>query len=100
MKNFDQMMFDIYRRAKEEAGYNATAFLTMLNERGGIDTAKSLLNSRMPSSGYAALYERGRLDLTVEAMIVENPECHALFSPEELQAAKRRLREFRYKPRT
>lgn len=41
----DQAMFNIYRAAKEEANYHATVFLNMLHERGGIATAKALINS-------------------------------------------------------
>jgi hypothetical protein len=36
------------------------------------------------SEGYTALWERGRLDLTVEALIHDNPQWHPLFTPEEL----------------
>jgi hypothetical protein len=82
-KQFDGAMFDIYRRAKSEAGYNATIFLQMLNERGGLDTAKYLINSPKVSDGYTALYLRSRLDLTVEAMVVENPKWQELFTSEE-----------------
>lgn len=72
-KQFDGAMFEIYRRAKSEAGYNATVFLQMLRGRGGLDTAKYLINSLQESDGYAALYLRNRLDLTVEAMVVALP---------------------------
>ena len=40
-KQFDAAMFDIYRRAKQEAGYNATIFLRMITDRGGLATARS-----------------------------------------------------------
>jgi hypothetical protein len=98
-KQFDAAMFDIYRRAKSEAGYNATIFLGMLNDRGGLSTAKYLINSPKPSDGYTNLYERGRLDLTVEAMVVENANWHALFTSDELHKARRRLMDYNYKPR-
>ena len=83
-KQFDAAMFEIYRRAKLEAGYNATIFLRMLSDRGGLATAKYLINSPIPSDGYTHLYERARLDLTVEAMVVENTRWHELFTREEL----------------
>ena len=35
---FDSVMFDVYRRAKQEAGYNATRFLQMLDEHRGPET--------------------------------------------------------------
>lgn len=37
---FEGAMFDIYRRAKAEAGYNATIFLKMISDQGGLATAK------------------------------------------------------------
>src|SRR3954451_24040180 len=90
-KQFDAVMFDIYRRAKSEAGYSATIFLGMLNSKGGLSTAKYLINSPKPSDGYTNLYERGRLDLTVEAVVVENAKWHVLFTNDELSTARRRL---------
>jgi hypothetical protein len=39
---FDEAMFSVYRLAKDEAGYNATIFLSMLHEHGGLATAKAL----------------------------------------------------------
>ncbi|MGC1427974.1 MAG: hypothetical protein WA822_05250 [Albidovulum sp.] len=97
-KKFDGAMFDIYRRAKTEAKYNATVFLNMLSDRGGVSTAKFLINSRKESDGFAALFFAGRLDLTVEAMIFENPNWHPLFLTEELERVKSRLDSFGYKP--
>jgi hypothetical protein len=95
-QQFDAAMFEIYRRAKLEAGYNATIFLRMISDRGGLATAKYLINSSSPSDGYTHLFERGRLDLTVEAMIVENTRWHDLFTSEELASANGRLKKYGY----
>jgi hypothetical protein len=97
---FDQAMFNIYQRAKKEAGYNASIFLRMLTEQGGIQTARTLINSAKPSDGYTALYEKGRLDLTVEAMVLENPKWHELFTSSELKRAKERLLQYGYSANT
>jgi hypothetical protein len=72
-QEFTQAMFDIYRRAKVEAGYNASIFFQMISDRGGVRTAKALINAPRPSEGYTHLYERGHLEITVEAVVVENP---------------------------
>jgi hypothetical protein len=96
LKQFDQAMFTIYQRAKSEAHYNATIFLNMLTSKGGLATAKYLINAEHPSDGYTHLYERGRLDLTVEAMIVENTQWHSLFTEPELAKARQRLRAYGY----
>lgn len=97
---FTEAMFDIYRRAKAEAKYNATIFLQMIMDNGGRATAKTLINTAKPSDGYTELYMRKRLDLTVEAVVVENPKWHSLFLPGELDRARKRLREYRYEPKS
>jgi len=94
-KEFDIAMMDIYHRAKYEAGYNATRYLQMLQEHRGLGTANILLHTPHVSDGFTALWERGRLDLTVEALILKK-KWHSLFSEEERQIAKKRLKEYRY----
>jgi hypothetical protein len=94
---FDAPMFEIYHRAKSEAGYTASIFLNMLTDRGGVATAKTLINAAKPSDGYTKLFDLGRLDLTVEAMVVRETKWHSLFEPEEIEKAKKRLKEYRYK---
>lgn len=96
---FDLAMFEVYRKAKDEVGYTANIFLRMIYDRGGLDTAKYLINSAQPSDGYTHLYERGRLDLTVEALVVDNPKWHDLFTREEIDKARHRLKQYRYKGR-
>lgn len=49
-KRFDQAMFEIYRRADTEIGYRPTVFLNMLYERGGVPTARSLIDAPKLSS--------------------------------------------------
>ena len=93
---FHAAMEEIYRRAKGEAGYNATAFRGMVAELGGPEAARRLINARAVSDGYTALWERKRLDLTVEAKVVETPQFHALFTEEEIEICRRRLEEYGY----
>jgi hypothetical protein len=87
-RRFDSAMLNIYRRAKDDAGYNATRFLQMLTEHGGVETAQRLLPSM--SDGFTELWKRGRLDLTVEYLVVQ-PEWARLFTDAERDVAKRRL---------
>ncbi|MCI0381133.1 MAG: hypothetical protein L0Y72_08460 [Gemmataceae bacterium] len=97
-QRFDAAMMDIYRRAKSEANYNASRFFQMLTEHRGLETARILLHADTVSEGYTALWERGRLDLTVEALIHDHPEFHPLFTQEELGIARRRLIDYKYPP--
>ena len=93
--DFNEAMLNIYREAKSEAGYNATRFLNMVVENGGIATARYLLHASTVSEGYTALWERKRLDLTVEAMILA-PKWRSLFTADEIGIAVHRLREYGY----
>jgi hypothetical protein len=94
-QQFHDAMLDIYKRAKSEAGYTARVFLGMVVERGGLETARYLLHAAKVSDGYTALWERGHLDLTVEAMILQ-PTWQPLFSAEERKIAVDRLRKYNY----
>jgi len=50
-------MLKIYRQEKEHCNYNATRFYQMVNEKGGLATAKNLLASQEPQSGLITLWE-------------------------------------------
>jgi len=93
---FERAMKDVYVRAKAEANYTATYFVGMLSTYGGLGTAQRLLASTDISTGFAALYERGRLDLTVEAVVVQ-PQFASLFSDEEIETAQQRLDQLGYR---
>jgi hypothetical protein len=97
VSEFEEAMFTIYQRALSEAGYKATRFLAMLNEEGGIATASRLIHAAKVSEGYTALWERGHLDLTVEALIMDNEKWHTLFSSEDLEICAARLTAYGHK---
>lgn len=91
---FAKRMRAIYDRGRSEAGYNAAYFLSMLSQYGPQETAHRLLSSAAVSDGFVQLWERGRLDLTVEALVLE-PQFAELFSEDEIDNARRRLDQFR-----
>lgn len=90
---FHRAMVGVYERARDEAGYNATRFIQMVAERGGLETARQLLHGRDVSDGFAALWEKGRLDLSMEFQVLQ-PQFEALFSEEEREMARQRLRAY------
>ena len=91
--DFGRAMKDVYVKAKQEAGYNATVYLRMLAEHGALSTARKLLASPGVSDGFVALWERGRLDLAVENVILR-PEFASLFTDDERELARVRLAEY------
>nr|MDT0658904.1 caspase family protein [Micromonospora sp. DSM 115978] len=93
---FHKAMLDVYRKAKKEVNYNAAYFLRMVDEVGGFEAARRLLRANAVSSGFTALWEKGRLDLSVEAVVLQD-RFSGLFTDEELDIARNRLAEYGYK---
>ena len=98
-RQFNKAMIGVYEDAKRETGYNATRFLQMISEQGGVATARQLLHSSHVSDGFTALWERRRLDLAVEAVVLQ-PRFAALFSDAERQIARDRLVSYGYEPQS
>ena len=94
---FGEAMMNLYRKAKEECGYNATYFLNMLGNIGGVATAHKLLEDQTIHYGLARLWECGRLDLTVEYLVLDK-RFESLFAEHELEEARRRLQEYGLDP--
>jgi hypothetical protein len=94
---FHQEMIRCYKEAKAE-GYTPSIFLNMVNDMGGLATAKKLINDPTPSDGFRRLWEMGRLDLTVEYVVVHETKYRALFSPAERMTARHRYDEYKRKP--
>ena len=94
-RRFEIAMMSIYQRALTEANYRASRFHQMLCEHGGLETARILLHNPTVSEGYTALWERNRLDLTVEAHVLE-PQWKDLFNETERKIAANRLEQYGY----
>ena len=95
---FQQAMLALYKMCADETGYKATKFLGMIGRDKGLATVKMLINAPRESAGYAAMWEHNRLDLTVEAVVLENPKWWPLFADEELAKARKRLSKYNYTP--
>jgi hypothetical protein len=99
VKVFDAAMVEVYHQAKRQAGYNATYFLRMVSDLGGHAAAQRLLHAATVSEGFTALWEKGRLDLTVEALVLHE-RFSELFTDEEREIARQRLAQYGYRPRS
>ncbi len=91
---FHQEMLRIHREAAE-FDYHPSYFLQMVVSQGGVSAAKQLLSSSNPQSGFTRLWEEGRLDLSVEAIVVQEPWA-SLFTDGELTEARNRLEDLGY----
>lgn len=93
-RQFHEEMVGIYRAAVE-IGYRATRFLQMVIDHGGLEAAKRLLRAPEEHSGLTRLWELGRLDISVEALVLQE-RWDTLFSDEERQKARDRLKAHGY----
>lgn len=87
---FHREMVRACQRARDEVGYQPGLLLRLVTEKGGLASARQLLHSPAVSDGFTALWERGRMDLTAEALALR-PEFRALFTEEELTVARSRV---------
>lgn len=95
--SFDQAVLEIIERCREELRYNPRYFRVMVTQYGALGATRKLLHAPAVSDGFVSLWERSRLDLTVEALVVESRFAH-LFTEEELEIARKRLLDFGYAP--
>ncbi|CAJ4550192.1 putative restriction endonuclease [Burkholderia pseudomallei] len=96
MDRVDDIKFTDFLRQKAQEAHRALAydpkqFLRMLGAEGGYATVSKLVSAKNPSFGFETLREHGRLDLSVEALIVET-EWSRFFSDGLRKEAERKLR--------
>ena len=78
-------------------GYKPIAFEVMLGDVGAVATPHELLATFKYQDGFRRLWELGRLDLSLECHVLK-PRFRGLFAPEELDEARKRLRQLNYDP--
>jgi hypothetical protein len=95
----DARLLDAFNEAidimKKDLHYNPTYFIRMLQEDGPVETSIQLINSPHLSEGYTKLWEYCRLELSVEAICIQE-EFRELFSPTVIKNAEKRLKETNY----
>ena len=96
-KEFYKDIKEIYRRADKECNYRPTKFLQMLSNHGGVGAARILIDSPGGTEGFTRLWELGRLDLSVEALVIKD-KYKDLFTRAEIDKCIRVLEEYKYFP--
>ncbi|MFZ6772330.1 HNH endonuclease [Undibacterium sp. SXout7W] len=82
--------------AKQAFGFRGTTFLSMLGNHGGYITVQKLLTRKDPSDGLTDLYLNQRLDLSVEAIVVET-KWRSFFDTALVEKAEKILKQYKYK---
>lgn len=94
-EEFTTFLRDKAMEAQKALNYRPSYFLQMLGSLGGYQAVIALISQPNPSEGFAKLWEGGRLDLSVEALVVQG-RWRGHFNEQLLKAAERRLTEVGY----
>ncbi len=94
----DQLRSDLFDACKEciELGYHPSLFLKMMvSDKDVVRVARKLVMREEPTDGFTRLWEMKRLDLSVEAHVIQE-KYKSLFTEDEIQFCKDRLEEYEY----
>lgn len=87
---FHADMVEGIRTLSRQIGYRAPRFAQMVNEHGGVEAVRRLLQGPGTSEGFVTLYQHNKLGMSVEAWVLR-PEYEPLFTEHERSVARRRL---------
>ena len=95
-KKFRNKIMNSYKMAQKDLNYNPKLYIQMIEDKGAVEAAKALINNPKVSLGFEKLWEKKRLDLSLEAAVL-NEEYHTLFTAEEIEICRSRLEGCGYK---
>ena len=90
----DTALFTLIERCRTELDYHPLQLKAMAHQHGALGAVRRLVMAPTPSDGFVRLWTADRLDLTVEALVLDD-RFSSLFTEAELDAARRRLEEAR-----
>lgn len=91
---FDEKAEQLYEDAKNAVDYRATRYLQKVRRDGRVQAAKDWLRrgsqEESPTAGFQKLAKLRRLDLSLEALVIQDAWSR-LFTEDELAVARERL---------
>ena len=94
-ERFHDRMLNLCDEASPVIGPLVGPLLASISTLRGLGAAKVLLYAANVANGFTSLWEKGRLDLAVEAVVLE-PQWEELFTDYELGIARTRLEDVGY----
>ncbi|MFY9978267.1 MAG: hypothetical protein WA252_12600 [Candidatus Sulfotelmatobacter sp.] len=77
-------------------GYSASDYLSKRRVEGPMALALRLIKDKQPSYGLRKLWAMKRLDLSIEAIVWDNPRFQALFPPKVVERCRGKLEALDY----
>jgi len=94
--DFDKRVQQSIDEMREKYNYSPTVLINMIDKHGTIEAVRRLINSSKTPYGFTKLWELNALDLSLEAIILEE-KWKNLFSEEDRKKAKKKLIKHDYK---
>lgn len=92
---FSEAVADLYKRTQIECNHRQTFLKDLVDSMGGYRAAKKILGNKKYLIGLASLKNYNRLDLSVEALVVD-PQWDGIFTRRQLEVANSRLAQYGY----
>ena len=96
-KTFHQEMINLYKQIIKSIKYKPTRLMDFINKYGGYEAAVKYISTESNVQDFAVLWEKERLDLSVEALIASEA-YRSLFQEEIVAFCDRKLKEYSYAP--
>jgi hypothetical protein len=90
-KEFKKAVDDLIKKMKEK-GHTPTRLMQSIENNGTIQAVKNILAQRRPPAGFTKLKDKGKLEHTLEYLVL-HPKWHDLFTHAELEEAHKRIKE-------
>lgn len=94
---FNQDIIDLYKRMIKLVKHKPTRLMDYINKYGGYEAAVKYISTESNVQDFAVLWEKERLDLSVEALITRQP-YRVLFDDSILKFCDKKLKEYSYAP--
>ncbi len=96
-QSFHNEMVLIYKRITKELKYKSPRLIDLINKNGGYEAAIKYLVTESSVQDFAVLWENERLDLSVEALII-NEKYRDIFDESIVEMCDKKLKEYSYAP--
>lgn len=90
VKRFHKEMILLCREVESVLGRRPQTLLRMISQMGGVEAARAVVGEAHPSDTFVMLWERGRLDLTLESLVLKE-DFRGLFAEALLEQATTRM---------
>ena len=87
-KDFLKAMTELLERRKEVLGHPSTRVIQMVSNYGAVEAARRIINIPQDTTGLVELWEKRRLDLSIQTLVLRFPD---LFTDEEMGKAQETL---------